>query len=113
MTRPPVEGPERKLARRTRTKRVPAKRETWVASSLRASAMRAARDEKKNPFLSSFDWTEDAIPRILRVPAGFMRDRTQARIEVLAKERDRTEIDLALVEEGIEFGREQMRTLAS
>jgi nucleotide-binding universal stress UspA family protein len=67
-----------------------------------------ARDEKKNPLFSSFDWTDDAVARILRVPAGFMRDRTQQRIEVLAGERDRTSIDLALVEEGIEFGRQQM-----
>lgn len=67
-----------------------------------------ARDDKKNPLLSTFDWTEDAVARILRVPGGFMRDRTQARIEVLAAERDCDTIDLAVVEEGIEFGRQQM-----
>jgi nucleotide-binding universal stress UspA family protein len=67
-----------------------------------------ARDEKKNPLFSRFDWADDAVARILRVPAGFMRDRTQHRIEVLAGERDRERIDLALVEEGIEFGRQQM-----
>jgi hypothetical protein len=37
-----------------------------------------------------------------------MRNRTQERIEVLASERDLGTIDLAVVEEGIEFGRRQM-----
>ena len=72
-----------------------------------------ARDDKKNPLLSAFDWTDDAVTRILRVPAGFMRDRTQARIEVLAAERDRDTIDLAVVEEGIEFGRQQMAEMVA
>ena len=67
-----------------------------------------ARDDKKNPLFSRCDWTADAVTRIFRVPAGFMRNRTQQRVEVLAKERDRDSIDLALVEEGIEFGRTQM-----
>jgi nucleotide-binding universal stress UspA family protein len=67
-----------------------------------------ARDDKKNPLFSRFDWTDDAAARVLRVPAGFMRNRTQQRIEVLAQERGRDSIDLALVEEGIEVGRQQM-----
>ncbi len=67
-----------------------------------------ARDSKNNPLLSSFDWTEDAIKRVLRVPAGFMRDRTQTRIEELAAERALATIDLAAVEDGIEHGRQMM-----
>ncbi len=67
-----------------------------------------ARDEKNVPLLSSFDWTEDAARRILRVPAGFMRNRTQERIETLASERALATIELALVEEGIDFGRKAM-----
>ena len=67
-----------------------------------------ARDANKNPLVSSRDWTEDAIARVFRVPAGFMRNQTQERIEALASERGVTGIDLALVEEGIEFGKQMM-----
>jgi nucleotide-binding universal stress UspA family protein len=78
-----------------------------------------ARDERKNPLISTFEWTSEAAQRILRVPAGFMRNKTQERIEALARERAaacRAEasgeggptIDLALVEEGIEIGKRMM-----
>jgi nucleotide-binding universal stress UspA family protein len=77
-----------------------------------------ARDERKNPLISTFDWTDDAVQRIFRVPAGFMRNKTQERIEELARERAATRaeasgeggaaIDLALVEEGIEAGKKMM-----
>jgi nucleotide-binding universal stress UspA family protein len=67
-----------------------------------------ARDERKNPLISTFDWTDDAAQRILRVPAGFMRSKTQERIEELARDRAVAAIDLALVEEGIEIGKRMM-----
>jgi nucleotide-binding universal stress UspA family protein len=72
-----------------------------------------ARDDKKNPLISTFEWTEDGVQRILRVPAGFMRNQTQERIEALARERteaagESVTIDLALVEEGIEIGKKMM-----
>ena len=67
-----------------------------------------ARDEKKNPLISTFDWTNDAVQRIFRVPAGFMRNKTQERVEELARERAAASIDLALVEDGIEFGKKMM-----
>jgi nucleotide-binding universal stress UspA family protein/rubrerythrin len=67
-----------------------------------------ARDERKNPLISTFDWTDDATQRIFRVPAGFMRTKTQERIEELARERAVTSIDLALVEDGIEIGKQMM-----
>jgi hypothetical protein len=67
-----------------------------------------ARDERKNPLISTFDWSSDAVPRILRVPAGFMRNQTQERIEALARERAVVVIDLGLVEEGIEIGKQMM-----
>ena len=44
----------------------------------------------------------------MRVPAGFMRNQTQERIEELARERAATAIDLALVEDGIEIGKKMM-----
>jgi nucleotide-binding universal stress UspA family protein len=67
-----------------------------------------ARDDKNVPLTSSLDWAEDAVARILRVPSGFMRNRTQERIEALARERALGTIDLALVEEGIAVGRKMM-----
>ncbi len=67
-----------------------------------------ARDDKKNPLISTFEWTSDAMQRIFRVPAGFMRSQTQERIEELARERAATSIDLALVEAGIELGKAMM-----
>jgi nucleotide-binding universal stress UspA family protein len=67
-----------------------------------------ARDDKKNPLISTFEWTDDAVQRILRVPAGFMRNKTQERIEELARERAATTVDLGLVEEGIEIGKRMM-----
>ncbi len=67
-----------------------------------------ARDERKNPLISTFEWTADAAQRVLRVPAGFMRNKTQERIEELARERAATTIDLVLVEDGIEFGKKMM-----
>jgi hypothetical protein len=72
-----------------------------------------ARDEKNNPLISTFDWTGDAVQRIFRVPAGFMRTKTQERIEELAREREasgegRAAIDLATVEAGIEIGKRMM-----
>ena len=58
--------------------------------------------------ISTFDWTDDAVQRIFRVPAGFMRSKTQERIEELARERAAATIDQALVEEGIEIGKKMM-----
>ncbi|MET0154374.1 MAG: PCP reductase family protein, partial [Candidatus Binatia bacterium] len=60
---------------------------------------------------SELEWTADAVARILRVPAGFMRNRTQQRIEDLAREHGRISVDLALVEEGIEHGRKLMEEM--
>jgi nucleotide-binding universal stress UspA family protein len=88
------------------------------ASAAPGEARLVARDDKKNPLISTFDWTHEAAQRILRVPAGFMRNKTQERVEALARERAaarRAEasgeggaIDLGLVEEGIEIGKKIM-----
>ena len=89
------------------------------AAAAPGEARLVARDEKKNPLISTFDWTSEAVQRILRVPAGFMRNQTQERVEELARERAaarRAEapgeggaaIDLALVEDGIEIGKRMM-----
>jgi len=73
-----------------------------------SQAKLVARDDKKNPLISTFAWTDDAAQRVLRVPAGFMRNKTQERIEELARERTVSTIDLGLVEEGIEIGKKMM-----
>jgi hypothetical protein len=75
---------------------------------LAAESKLVARDDKKNPLISTFEWTDDGAQRIMRVPAGFMRNKTQERIEELARERAAARIDLALVEEGIEMGKKMM-----
>ncbi len=67
-----------------------------------------ARDDRQTPLISTFDWTTDAVQRIFRVPAGFMRNKTQERVEEVARDRAATKIDLALVEDGIEFGKKMM-----
>jgi len=78
-----------------------------------AEAKLIARDAENNPLVSRFDWSEDAIARVLRVPAGFMRDRTQARIEELAEQRKVAAIDLQVVEDGIAVGRKMMAEMLS
>jgi nucleotide-binding universal stress UspA family protein len=79
-----------------------------AAPAVETAAKLVARDDKKNPLISTFEWTPDATQRILRVPAGFMRNKTQERIEEIARERSLSSIDLALVEEGIELGKKMM-----
>lgn len=86
-------------------------RQTSATPSGNGSAGEAkliARDDRKNPLISTFEWTSDAAQRILRVPAGFMRSQTQERVEQLAHERAVTSIDLGLVEDGIEIGKKMM-----
>ncbi len=78
------------------------------AAAAPGEAKLIARDDKKNPLISTFDWSTEAAQRILRVPAGFMRNKTQERVEEIARERALTAIDLGLVEEGIEIGKQIM-----
>ncbi len=70
-----------------------------------------ARDGDRVPLLSTYEWTADATSRILRVPAGFMRDRTQERVELVAREKHVSQIGIRTVEEGIELGRELMEQM--
>ena len=57
---------------------------------------------------SAFAWTEDAVARLNRVPAGFMRDMAREEIEKVAAGKGVTEIDLAVCEEGLVHARETM-----
>src|SRR5438067_3216390 len=60
------------------------------------------------PATSAFTWTEDAVARLNRVPAGFMRDMTREEIERVAASKSLTTIDLAVCEEGLGHARETM-----
>jgi nucleotide-binding universal stress UspA family protein len=55
-----------------------------------------------------YAWTDDAVARLGRVPAGFMRDMTREEVEKVAAARGASTIDLALCEEGIGHAREVM-----
>jgi nucleotide-binding universal stress UspA family protein len=57
---------------------------------------------------SAFTWTDDAVARLNRVPAGFMRDMTREEIEKAAASRGLTAIDLAVCEDGIGQARQLM-----
>jgi nucleotide-binding universal stress UspA family protein len=56
----------------------------------------------------AFTWTEDAVARLNRVPAGFMRDMTRDEVERVARDRQVGVIDLTLCEEGIGHARHTM-----
>jgi hypothetical protein len=57
---------------------------------------------------SPFTWTDEAVARLNRVPAGFMRDMTREEIEKVATERGVAVIDLAVCEDGIGHARQTM-----
>ncbi|AWT59151.1 MAG: Light-independent protochlorophyllide reductase subunit B [Candidatus Moanabacter tarae] len=69
------------------------------------------RDKGNVPLRSVFSWTDDAAERILRVPAGFMRDRVQGKVENMALDEKILEINLELVEKGISAGRQMMEEM--
>ncbi len=71
------------------------------------------RDAHGAPLFSEFEWTADATARIARVPSGFMRDRTQGRIEELARQQGGGLIDLERVEAGIELGLQMMSEMVA
>jgi len=55
-----------------------------------------------------FQWTDDALARLNRVPAGFMRDMTRENIESVARDQGSTTIDLDVCERGIGQARDAM-----
>jgi len=55
-----------------------------------------------------FAWTPEAVARLDRVPAGFMREMTREEIEKVARDKGVTTIDLAVCEEGIGHARTTM-----
>ncbi len=79
------------------------------ASELRAVRTRATNAESsaevRQGFESPLQWTQEAIDRLNLVPAGFMRNITQARIEQRAQENNFTEVTLDFAARVIEDGR--------
>ncbi len=56
----------------------------------------------------AFQWTPEAVARLNRVPAGFMRDMTREEVEKVAREKAVLTVDLAVCEEGIGHARNTM-----
>jgi nucleotide-binding universal stress UspA family protein/rubrerythrin len=75
--------------------------------------VRSAATEASIVASAVLTWTEQAVARLDRVPAGFMRDITKSRIEAVAKERGAERIDLELVEAGIEVGKKIMNEVVA
>ncbi len=67
-----------------------------------------ARDDAGTPLFSSLTWSTEAVERILRVPSGMMRDRTQERVEAVALEQHTSEVSLTMVEQGVQVGLDLM-----
>jgi nucleotide-binding universal stress UspA family protein len=57
---------------------------------------------------SAFAWSAEAVARLNRVPAGFMRDMTREEVEKVARGKGVATIDLAVCEEGVGHARETM-----
>jgi nucleotide-binding universal stress UspA family protein len=57
---------------------------------------------------SGLTWTPEAVARLDRVPAGFMRDMTREEVERVARERGVATIDLAVCEAGVAHARDTM-----
>lgn len=67
-----------------------------------------AVDGKGWELQSVFSWTNEAAKRLLQVPEGFMRERTQERVENLALDERSEEIGINLVEKALDIGRDMM-----
>ena len=65
----------------------------------------AGNTEVVQGFESPVQWTEEAIERLNLVPAGFMRNITQTRIEQRAQENNLTQVTLDFAARVIEDGR--------
>jgi hypothetical protein len=84
--------------------------ETLIANTRFAAARLA---EVTTPSGGEFMWTAEAVTRLNRVPAGFMRDMTREAIEKVARARQVGIVDLALCEEGIGHARTTMNEVIS
>ena len=84
------------------------KKNSGPASALAAEDGDEALEQVVGERRAAPPWTADATERLNRVPEGFMREMTRARVLEFAKRVGASRIDLAIVEEGIAEGRRIM-----
>jgi len=80
----------------------------WETLIAKTKFRSVAPDGAEGNGSGEFTWTEEALARLNRVPAGFMRDMTRENIESAAREQGVATIDLAVCERGIGQAREAM-----
>ena len=73
--------------------------------AVRTQATDSQNAEAVQGFESPVEWTEEAVERLNLVPAGFMRNITQTRIEQRAQENNVTQVTLDFAARVIEDGR--------
>ncbi len=66
-------------------------------------------EDEGAPTERTLQWSAAALARLSRVPEGFMRDSSKARIETHAREQDLDEISLEVAEAGLEQARKAMQ----
>ncbi|MDM8559334.1 universal stress protein [Candidatus Parabeggiatoa sp. HSG14] len=64
---------------------------------------------EKTPTENNKHWQAAALARLMRVPEGFMRDKSREQIENYAREQDIAEITLEIVEHGLALSRKKMK----
>ena len=72
-------------------------------------SVKAALEEESTGDVLSFQWSDEAVKRLSRVPEGFMRQAAQTSIEEYASEQGLETIDLNAAESGLEKAREKMQ----
>ena len=72
-------------------------------------SVQAAMEEEKAADTPSFQWADDAVKRLSRVPKGFMRQAAQTSIEEYAVEQRLDRIDLDAAESGLRLARDMMQ----
>jgi hypothetical protein len=82
---------------------------TGDAPSVTSPAAAVTPPEPEAALDSTMTWTPEAQQRLNRVPAGFMREMTQTRIEDLAKEQGIEVVTLETAEQAIAKARELMQ----
>lgn len=97
-----------KVEKQARTRRLSTITLSMVTESL--NEHRGAPEAARPSEMTDRVWTEAALKRLERVPAGFMRNAAKKSIEDYAAHRGLSEITLQLAEDGLANAREQMAT---
>ncbi len=101
-----VSSPEsREHLRRILEKRAHVRHRDFISLEMVEEAL-AEEGESPSP---EFQWTDDAVKRLARVPEGFMRKAAQTTIEEYASGQGVSRIDLGVAEEGLAAARQKMQ----